>query len=237
EKAKNVPLTMGGRAPFMIANALAACLTAFAQGVNIEDIRTALATFQASVTQTPGRMNLFDLGEFHALVDYAHNPHSYEALGGFVRNWPGERIGVIGGPGDRRDEDFITLGRLSAAIFDRIIVKEDDDNRGRTRGDAARLIIEGIQQIQPTMRYETILNETDAVNTALDEAPKGSLVVVLPETVKRAISLIEARKPLSAEASVLQSLEEDAEAAEPNGHQGASSVAQETTDVVSVTQI
>lgn len=197
EQAEAIPLTMGGRAPFMIANALAASLAAFAQGVRIEDIRAALATFQASVSQTPGRMNLFDLGEYHALVDYAHNPHSYEALGGFVRNWPGERVGVVGGPGDRRDEDFITLGRLAAAIFDRVYVKEDDDTRGRTRGSAAQLIVEGIQQIQPNLAHEVILNETEAVNTALDRATSGSLVVILPETVSRAISLIEARRPLS----------------------------------------
>jgi cyanophycin synthetase len=197
EKAENVPLTMGGRAPFMIANALAACLAAFAQGVSIEYIRKALSSFHASVGQTPGRMNLFDLGDYHTLIDYAHNPHSYEALGGFVRNWQGERIGVIGGPGDRRDEDFITLGRLSAAIFDRIIVKEDNDTRGRPRGDAAKFIVEGIQQIQPNMRYEVILDETEAVNTALDAAPKGGLVVVLPESVTRALKLIEARRPLA----------------------------------------
>lgn len=203
EQAVNVPLTMGGRAPFMIANALAACLAAFAQGVPIEEIRAGLATFQASANQTPGRMNLFNLGEFHALVDYAHNPHSYEALGGFVRNWQGERIGVVGGPGDRRDEDFITLGRLSAAIFDRIYVKEDDDTRGRPRGSAAELIVEGIRQIQPNLNYEVCLNETEAVNTALDRAPKDSLVVILPETVNRAIALIDARRPLQ-EAIALQ---------------------------------
>jgi len=204
ERAADVPLTMGGRAPFMIANALAASLAAFAQGVPIETIRAALATFQASANQTPGRMNLFDLGRFHALVDYAHNPHSYEALGGFIRNWDGERIGVIGGPGDRRDEDFITLGRLSAAMFDRIIVKEDDDTRGRPRGDAAKFIVEGIRQIQPNMDYTVILNETEAVNKTLDEAPDGSLVVILPESVKRAISFIDQRRPLQ-EAIALQS--------------------------------
>jgi cyanophycin synthetase len=125
DQAVNVPLTMGGRAPFMIANALAASIAAFAQGIRIEDIRTALLTFQASVVQTPGRMNLFNLGQFHAMLDYAHNPHSYEAIGGFVRNWPGERIGVVGGPGDRRDEDFVVLGQLAAQMFDRILVKED----------------------------------------------------------------------------------------------------------------
>ncbi|MBD2306655.1 cyanophycin synthetase [Chroococcidiopsis sp. FACHB-1243] len=198
ERAENVPLTMGGRAPFMIANALAASLAAYAYGVQIEQIRIGLNSFRASSSQTPGRMNLFNLGEYHALVDYAHNPHSYEALGGFIRNWTaGERIGVIGGPGDRRDEDFIMLGRLSAEIFDRIIIKEDDDNRGRPRGDAAELISKGIMQVKSDCRYEIVLDETTAINTGLDTASNGSLVAILPESVSRAISLIEARNPLS----------------------------------------
>lgn len=195
EQAVNVPLTMGGRAPFMIANALAASLAAFAHGIRIEEIRVALATFQASVGQTPGRMNLFNLGHYHALVDYAHNPHSYAALAGFVQNWTGERIGVVGGPGDRRDEDFVTLGRLSAEMFDRIVVKEDDDTRGRPRGDAAKLIVQGIQQSGRAIPYEVMLNETEAVNSTLDQAPEGSLVVILPESVNRAIELIQARNP------------------------------------------
>ncbi len=195
DQAVNVPLTLAGRAPFMIANALAASLAAFAQGVPIEAIRAALMSFQASTEHTPGRMNLINLGRYHALVDYAHNPHSYEALGGFVKNWPGERLGVVGGPGDRRDEDFVTLGQLSAQMFDRIIIKEDDDARGRPRGDAAKLISQGIAQVRPDCRYETILNETTAIQTALDAASLNGLVVILPESVTRAISLIEARRP------------------------------------------
>ncbi|PMB25048.1 cyanophycin synthetase [Fischerella thermalis] len=194
ERAENIPLTMGGRAPFMIANALAASLAAFVQNVSIEQIRAGLNTFRASVSQTPGRMNLFNLGNFHALVDYAHNPHSYEALGSFVRNWTnGDRIGVIGGPGDRRDQDFVALGKLSAEIFDYVIVKEDDDTRGRTRGSAAELIIQGIKQVNPNYEFEAILDETQAINKALDIAPENSLVVILPESVNRAIKLIKAR--------------------------------------------
>ncbi|WP_414529083.1 cyanophycin synthetase [Nodularia chucula] len=194
ERAENIPLTMGGRAPFMIANALAAGLAAFVQNVTIEQIRAGLKTFRASVSQTPGRMNLFNLGKHHALVDYAHNPASYEALGSFVRNWTtGERIGVIGGPGDRRDEDFVTLGKLSADIFDYIIVKEDDDTRGRSRGSAADLIIQGIKEVNPNCRYESILDEASAINQALDTAPDNSLVVILPESVNRAIKLIKLR--------------------------------------------
>ncbi|MBF2005428.1 MAG: cyanophycin synthetase [Chlorogloeopsis fritschii C42_A2020_084] len=194
ERAENIPLTMGGRAPFMIANALAASLAAFVQNVSIEQIRAGLNTFRASVSQTPGRMNLFNLGNFHALVDYAHNPHSYEALGSFVRNWTnGERIGVVGGPGDRRDQDFIALGKLAAEIFDYVIIKEDDDTRGRTRGSAADLIVQGIKEVNPNYKYELILDETQAINKALDIAPENSLVVILPESVSRAIKLIRAR--------------------------------------------
>ena len=196
EQAEKVPLTMGGLAPFQIANALAASLAAFAQGVSIEHIRQALHTFQSGTQQTPGRMNLFNLGRFHALVDYAHNPASYEALGGFVKNWPGRCIGVVGGPGDRRDEDFIALGKLAGQIFDEVIVKEDDDTRGRPRGDAAKWIVHGLEEVPTAASYRTILNETEAVNTALDAAPDDSLVVILPESVSRAIGLIQARNPL-----------------------------------------
>ncbi|MGD1702213.1 cyanophycin synthetase [Dapis sp. BLCC M229] len=203
EKAVNVPITMAGKAPFMIANALAACLAVFTQGVKIEHIREGLSTFVASVDQTPGRMNMFNMGSYHALVDYAHNPASYEALGGFVRNWPGKRIGVVGGPGDRRDEDFVSLGELAADIFDEIIIKEDDDTRGRPRGNAAELIYQGVEEFlsqgkdsESKAIYESILDETSAINTALDRASSGSLVVILPESVSRAISLIEARNPV-----------------------------------------
>jgi cyanophycin synthetase len=196
EQGVNVPLTMNGKAPFMIANALAASLAAFCQGAKIEQIRTALHTFRASTNQTPGRMNMFNMGKFNALVDYAHNPHSYEALGGFVRNWEGKKIGVIGAPGDRRPEDFILLGKLSAQMFDRILIKEDQDNRGATRGDVAKYIVEGIKEVNPNCDHEIILDETKAVNMALDQAPAGSLVVILPESVAPAIALIEARNPI-----------------------------------------
>ncbi|AFY77485.1 cyanophycin synthetase [Pleurocapsa sp. PCC 7327] len=194
EEVVNVPVTMGGMAPFMIANALAACLAAFANGVDIEAIRQGIRTFSPSANQTPGRMNLFKLSSFHALVDYAHNPAGYEAVGGFVRNWNGEKLGVVGGPGDRRDEDLILLGKLSAQIFDRIIVKEDDDTRGRERGEVADLIVKGMLQEKPDARYQTILDETEAIETGLDRVDNGGLVVIFPESVSRAIALIKKRQ-------------------------------------------
>ncbi len=190
EKAVNIPITMKGMAPFMIANALAACLAAFTQGVDIEIIRRGVRSFKPSVDQTPGRMNLFDKGKYHVLVDYAHNPHSYEAVGKFVRNWEGAKIGVVGGPGDRRDEDLILLGRIAAQIFDRIIIKEDNDTRGRARGEVADLIAKGIYQENASACFETILDETQAIKAGLAQAETDNLVVVLPESITGAIELI-----------------------------------------------
>lgn len=190
--AQEVPLTLGGRAPFMIANVMAASLAAFVQGVPAMAIRMALQTFHSSVQQTPGRMNLFNLGQFHALVDYAHNPAGYAAVGEFVKTWPGRKIGVVGGPGDRRDQDLQELGALAAGIFDQIIVKEDDDLRGREAGSAAQQIVVGIDRQCP---YQVRHQETEAIAEALDNAPQGSLVVIFPESVNRAIDLISQRLP------------------------------------------
>jgi cyanophycin synthetase len=197
EEAVNIPVTMGGMAPFMIANALAACLATFVQGVDIEIIRQGVRTFKPSVAQTPGRMNLFDLGHHHALIDYAHNPAGYEAVGGFVRNWKGEKVGVVGGPGDRRDDDLISLGKLSAGIFDRIIVKEDEDTRGRDRGAVADLILRGISEENPLLRPEVILDETEALEKALSTVSEGGLVVIFPESVGKAIELIKKYQPVT----------------------------------------
>ena len=200
-KAEQVPLTMGGKAPFMIANALAASLAGFVQGVKIDQLGEALRTFEASATQIPGRMNLFNLGSYHVLIDYAHNPAGYAAVGSFVKNWSGPTLGVVGAPGDRRDEDFVALGELAADIFDQIVIKEDDDRRGRDHGEVAELIELGILQTAESsgleVPYKTELNEVNAVEWALDHAPEGGLVVILPESVRRAISLISARGPIS----------------------------------------
>jgi len=77
-----------------------------------------------------------------------------------------------------------------------VIVKEDDDTRGRPRGEAAEWICRGLEAASQRCPHEIILDETKAINSALDRATPGSLVVILPESVTRAIQLIEARNPV-----------------------------------------
>jgi cyanophycin synthetase len=98
---------------------------------------------------------------------------------------------VIGGPGDRRNEDLSTLGELAAGMFNQVVIKEDDDRRGRQPQEVADLIHQGLVNINPECRCQIILDETTAIRQTLATATAGSLVVILPEQVSRAINLVE----------------------------------------------
>jgi cyanophycin synthetase len=191
EKVINIPLTYGGRAAFMIQNVLAATLAAYLQNFSIEDIRAGLTTFVPSVAQTPGRLNLIEMGDFTVLIDFAHNPAGMEALQRFVSKFPNKiKTGVIGGTGDRRDDDLLLYGRIAAQMFTHVIVREDDDLRGRTPGDATRLVNEGIRSVKPDLPIKEFTDAREAIHHALHHARKGELLVILADNVSRSIELV-----------------------------------------------
>ncbi|HEY0385198.1 MAG TPA: cyanophycin synthetase [Pyrinomonadaceae bacterium] len=191
EKVINIPLTYGGRAAFMIQNVLAATLAAYLQNISIEDIRVGLTTFVPSVAQTPGRLNLIEMGTFTVLIDFAHNPAGMEALQRFISKFPNKiKTGVIGGTGDRRDDDLQLYGRIAAQMFTSVIVREDDDLRGRAPGESKRLVIEGLKSVNPELPIKEISDAPEAINYALSHARKGELLVILADNVSRSVELV-----------------------------------------------
>ncbi|MCB9183574.1 MAG: cyanophycin synthetase [Flavobacteriales bacterium] len=191
EKAVNVPLTYGGKAVFNIQNVLPAVLAAYTQGVKIEELRQALMTFVPSPAQTPGRLNLFQFRNFQVVVDYAHNPHGFEALGRFIAKVPDTpKIGVIAGVGDRRDEDTVNLGRLSARMFDEIIIRQDRNLRGKTDDEIIALLVKGIHEVDPNKKYIIMKKEEEAIRHAIGTAPKGAFVVLCSDVVPDALELV-----------------------------------------------
>jgi cyanophycin synthetase len=191
EKVINIPLTYGGRAAFMIQNVLAATLAAFQQNISIEDIRVGLTTFVPSVAQTPGRLNLIEMGDFTVLIDFAHNPAGMEALQRFISKFPNKtKTGVIGGTGDRRDDDLLLYGRIAAQMFTHVIVREDDDLRGRPVGESKRLVIDGLRSVNPDIAIKEFSDAPEAINHALHHARKGELLVILADNVSRSIELV-----------------------------------------------
>lgn len=192
EKVINIPLTFGGKAAFMIQNVIAATLSSYIlHGVSIEDIKFGLNSFVPSETQTPGRLNLLDVGNFEVLIDFAHNPAGMEALSKFVEKLPNKvKTGVIGGTGDRRDEDIKNLGRAAAKMLTSIIIREDESLRGRETGVINKLVLEGVKSEKPDIDVKIIEDEVEAINHALKNAKKNELIIILPDNISRAIEIV-----------------------------------------------
>ncbi|WP_299459901.1 cyanophycin synthetase [uncultured Microscilla sp.] len=206
EKVLNIPLTFSGKAIFMIQNVLPAALAAFLRNVQLEDIRLALQTFTPSPAQTPGRMNLFQFNEFQVLLDYAHNPSGMEAIGKFLEKIEeSPKIGVIAGTGDRRDEDIIELGKVSAKVFDEIIIRQDADLRGRTSKEILNLLIEGIHSIDASRVVSVVPDEMDAISKSIKEAKKGAFITIISDAIPEAIQLIRTLKKQESDVVVLKS--------------------------------
>ncbi|MFL5621682.1 MAG: cyanophycin synthetase [Gemmatimonadaceae bacterium] len=188
---QEVPLMLGGAAKFQRENILAAIATAYVQGMRYDDIRAGLLSFFPSPSLTPGRLNLMRVQKGRVLVDYAHNPSAISGLMEFAQSIDASRrIGVIAAPGDRRDEDLRRVGRL-AAHLDYVVVKEDEDLRGRDPGEAAGLIVDGLRDGgMEDGQYETILGEEEAIVHAMTQMKDNDLVVILADDVSASLAVV-----------------------------------------------
>ena len=190
-KAVNIPLTYGGRATFMIQNILPAVLTGYLKGFSLQDIKLSLETFIPSPAQTPGRLNLFNFRNFDLLLDYAHNPAGLRALQKFTDNIEATiKVGVIAGIGDRREEDNMEIGRIASEMFDEIIIRQDRNLRGKTAEELIVMLEKGIRQHDPKKKITVILKEEEAIDFAVKNAQKGSLLVLCSDVVPDALAQV-----------------------------------------------
>jgi cyanophycin synthetase len=191
EKIINIPLTYRGKAAFMIQNILPAVLSGFIRNFKMEDIRLALETFIPSPVQTPGRLNIFEFRKFTVMVDYAHNPAGFQAIGRFIEKIEAKpKIGVIAGVGDRRDEDIIQLGTVAAKMFDEIIIRQDRNLRGRSEQEIIDLMLKGIHSVDANKKYIVIPSEPEAIDYAFKNAKKGSFITICSDVVPDALEQV-----------------------------------------------
>jgi cyanophycin synthetase len=192
EKVTTVPLTMGGKAKFMIANVLAATLAGYLYGFKTEDMRLSLETFIPSAAQTPGRMNIFNFKEFKVMIDFAHNPAGYRAVEDFLSQIDSpHKVGIIAGVGDRRDQDITDCGSIAARMFDHIIIRQEKHLRGRTEQEIIDLILKGIHSVDKKITYEIIPKEVEAIKHAISTAQPGTFIIALSDVITNAIEIVQ----------------------------------------------
>ena len=183
-----IPATLEGKALHNVQNAMFAAVMAYAMGVKVENIRQGLRTFDTSYFQVPGRMNVFDRLPFKVIVDYGHNPAAVQAMADLATRLEcnGRRICVLAGPGDRRDEDIRAMAKITAGAFDHIILRRDDDLRGRQPEEIPKMMAETLREIGfPDDRFTVIPDEALATETALKMARAGDLLLIFADKVAR----------------------------------------------------
>jgi cyanophycin synthetase len=193
---RDVPITLDGKARFNVENALAAAAACHALGVPDATIRRGLETFNPTIGQLPGRMNLLEVERYHVLIDYGHNPSALRALAAVLPEIAkgGRILNVASASGNRRDDDIREFGRALSGMYDEVYLC-DPDPRGRDPGETTRLIEEGLRAGGlAAERVRVLLDENDAINAALEAARDGDLVVLQVDNVRRAIARVRARQ-------------------------------------------
>jgi cyanophycin synthetase len=183
-----IPATIEGKAMHNVQNAMFAAMMAYAMGVKVENIRQGLRTFDATYFQVPGRTNVFDKLPFKVILDYGHNPAAVQAMADLVARMEvtGRRLCVLAAPGDRRDEDVRAIARIGAKSFDVLVLRRDDDTRGRGPEEVPRMMeAELLASGFPKERIHVIPDEQTAIEAGLKMCKRGDLLLAFADKVSR----------------------------------------------------
>lgn len=188
-----LPIGMKGLATFNLANALAAAAACHSINIPLGVIREGLRTFGLKKEHNPGRCQLYNLGGVKVMLDYGHNADAFINVLSLARKMTQQRlIGVIGVPGDRRDEDIKNAGTAAAQFLDYCIVKEDCDLRGRRSGEVSTLLMEGIRSYSEQFsQMEVIISEIPATLAGLSKCKSGDMLVIFYENFRPLHKLLE----------------------------------------------
>ena len=160
-----------------------------------------LRSFTSSYFQTPGRFNFLEVDGRRVVMDYCHNVAGLESMADFVKRLgAAHAIGMIAMPGDRLDSDIMAFGDLAARTFDRIVIREDVNRRGRADGEIAEILRQSARDAGMADDHICIvLEEIEAVNAAIELAERDDLVVLLVDKPAAAWRELEKRVSLRGE--------------------------------------
>lgn len=173
-----IPLTLFGTAQFQTANVLAVVAAALANHAPYDVLLKSLREFRSNENNS-GRANLYKVGDGYAMLDYGHNPDAFQSICAMTARWTTHRtVGVIGVPGDRSDRVIVEAAKAAAQGFDRVYLRDDLDLRGRAPGAAPEVFRRALAAAAPALDCRVILDEQEAMKTALSEIRDHEICVI-----------------------------------------------------------
>jgi cyanophycin synthetase len=180
----SIPATLDGTAEFQIYNVLASTAACRAYGMNPTQIADALLEFRME-RQGAGRVNIYALRGGYVVVDYGHNPAALRAMCRMISQWHASyTTAVLAVPGDRNNALIEESARAAMCGFDRVIVREDRDLRGRQPGEVAEILSRVIREERPERPVEIILDELDAVAAAVSSMQPEEVIIAFCDRVE-----------------------------------------------------
>lgn len=181
-------------------NLLGVVLVAERYGLSSGQINRALETFGS----IPGRMERYQLPkQVTAIIDYAHNPSSYEAFLSTLRPMTTNLIVVFGASGTRDKGKRPLMGAMAAQFADTIILTSDNPGP-----EDPREIIACIKAGIPVEKQNLVREEVDraaAIALAYTVATPGSIIALLGKGPDE-YQMIKGQKYVFRERDILQQL-------------------------------
>lgn len=174
----DVEIELGIPGEFNVLNSLAALSVGLSQGISGQAIAAALR----GVGGVNGRMERVELGQpFTVVVDYAHNPDSFEQVMGMLRPLTsGKLISVFGSAGERDHEKRAIQGEIAGRYCDLVVIA-DEDPRDEDPQTILSQIASGVRQAgkQEGRDYLLIADRARAIREAFSRAQPGDIVLLL----------------------------------------------------------
>lgn len=173
---------------FNVYNSLAAVGVGRAVGLTRDQIERGIA----SLSSVEGRMTYVDEGQnFTVIVDYAHTPESFEKVFKEVRPLVkngGRLFAVFGSAGRRDEEKRSRQGEIAGRLCDIVIITEEDD-RDIDGQEILDQIARGTEKAGKKRGKDLLLvhQREDAVQTAIDMAKKGDIIMLLGKGHEKSI--------------------------------------------------
>jgi cyanophycin synthetase len=195
----DIPIAMGGAALYNVHNALGVMCLCIAFSLPVDSVCEGFAAFHSNPQDNPGRCNEFVVEGARIFADFAHNPHSIDAVAATMSKLPARhRLLMIGHAGDRSDEDIraLTAGAFGLSPDHVIITELPDYLRGRESGEISAIIREeclhlGLREDQLSFCENPLLG----AHLALELSEPGDLALLLVLSHRpEVIELLEARQ-------------------------------------------
>lgn len=183
---KQLPITWEGRAIHNVQNALAAIAAGWALGLTAEAIHSSLGEFASDTVCNRGRLNLYQVAGVNVFIDYGHNAAGIQEIIKTLKKFKARSlVGCVTVPGDRPDETVREVARIAAQGFHRLIIREDEDLRGRRPGEIAGMMLaEAISSGMNPQNVSVVLQEREAFQYGLEHCHPGEIFVMFYENLQ-----------------------------------------------------